>query len=122
MRLFQIPRKRDGLTAILALFWFLSIAFPAHADTCNFSLRGADQMCTLTWNNLSRQYLLHVHVAECRVRSAASITAWHSVESSMVIKGPCVSDVNSSEDVRRSYRCITAVPFAVALCAKIRSL
>jgi hypothetical protein len=60
MHLFQIPRKRGGLTALLALFWCLSIASPAQADRCNFSLRGADQICTLTWNNLLRQYLLRV--------------------------------------------------------------
>src|SRR5215469_2020858 len=61
MRLSQIPRKSGALTVPLMLLWFLSIASPvAQADSCDFSLRGTDQICTLTWNNLSRQYVLHV--------------------------------------------------------------
>ena len=52
--------KVNGLTALLVPLWLISTASLVHADSCNFSLRGTDQMCTLTWNNLSRQYLLHV--------------------------------------------------------------
>lgn len=60
MSLFQTPGKRSSLTALLVLLGFLLSAPPAQADSCNFSLRGTDQICTLTWNNLLRQYLLHV--------------------------------------------------------------
>jgi polyhydroxybutyrate depolymerase len=63
MCLFQIqliPRKGGALTAFLVPLWLVSIALPVQADSCDFSLRGTDQTCTLTWNNLSRVYLLHV--------------------------------------------------------------
>jgi len=55
-----IPRKRNAPAALLAPLCLIAIAFPLQADGCDFSLRGVDQMCTLTWNNLSRVYLLHV--------------------------------------------------------------
>jgi polyhydroxybutyrate depolymerase len=69
MHLFKMPRKH-GLTTLLVLFWFLSVASLAQADSCNFSLRGTDQICTLTWNNLSRHYLLHVPSSFVRGQSA----------------------------------------------------
>jgi len=63
MNLFQIQlisRKRNAPAALLASLCLIAIAFPLQADSCDFSQRGTDQTCTLTWNNMSRQYLLHV--------------------------------------------------------------
>jgi poly(3-hydroxybutyrate) depolymerase len=54
------PQKTGARTALRVLFLFISIASPGQADHCDFSVRGIDQTCTLTWNNLSREYLLHV--------------------------------------------------------------
>ena len=55
-----IPRKHNAPAALLASLCLIAIAFPLQADSCDFSQRGTDQTCTLTWNNMSRQYLLHV--------------------------------------------------------------
>src|SRR6516162_1034813 len=63
MGLFQIrliQRRVRALTALVVPLWLISIRSPLQADSCNFSSRGTDQICTLTWNKLSRQYLLHV--------------------------------------------------------------
>jgi poly(3-hydroxybutyrate) depolymerase len=63
MNLFQIqqvPRRRKAPPALLAPLCIIAIAFPLRADGYDFSQRGTDQICTLTWNNRSRQYLLHV--------------------------------------------------------------
>jgi hypothetical protein len=57
MNMFQIqlvPRQRNAPAGLLAPLCLIAIAFPRQADGCDFSLRGVDQMCTLTWNNLSR--------------------------------------------------------------------